>query len=301
MKKIFLVIFLFAILFLQSCIKMDSSLLINKDLSMDWVIIFDYTQLNATSQWLLDSSSTKTWSIKTKEKENKWPCDTLESSNDWLSEWNFKETKCINVNKNIAKVIWKWWTVKDLVTKKDWNYILDLNNLVYSNSKDDWKSKEEKIQSINMLKSMWFEMNYNITFPSQIIKSDIWKIDWKKLSFTVYDLIKKDNPKVIFSNIKESQNENSDNNILSKPKLSKPKLFKQLIISKKQLEKTYKWRKDKAKFDKYIPLMKDKKLIDIYNRLDKADLNKVKLRKHKNILEYLHAKIWLEILKRWLN
>jgi len=298
MKKILLLLVFVSTLFLSSCIKMDSNLVVNNDLTISWETIFDYTQLNATAWWFSASfDSSWSWSFEKKEVKKTMPCDNLKSGTGWLSMWLFKNPKCINVDDNIAKVIWDSWDISKFLSKINWNYKLILKWISESNSSDDWKTEEEKIQSINMLKTMWFEMNYNITMPSDIIESNVWIINWKILSFSVYDIIDEKDPYVIFEDNWSFSDINTEKNnelVL----ISKVKLFKKLILSKRELEKTYEWRKDIQKFDKYIPLMKDEKLIKIYNKLSKVNLKSYKFKKYKNILEYLNAKIGLELYKR---
>ena len=298
MKKILLLLVFVSTLFLSSCIKMDSNLVVNNDLTISWETIFDYTQLNATAWWFSASFDLSwSWSFEKKEVKKTMPCDNLKSGTGWLSMWLFKNPKCINVDDNIAKVIWDSWDISKFLSKINWNYKLILKWISESNSSDDWKTEEEKIQSINMLKTMWFEMNYNITMPSDIIESNVWIINWKILSFSVYDIIDEKDPYVIFEDNWSFSDINTEKNnelVL----ISKVKLFKKLILSKRELEKTYEWRKDIQKFDKYIPLMKDEKLIKIYNKLSKVNLKSYKFKKYKNILEYLNAKIGLELYKR---
>jgi len=294
MKKILIILLTLSTLFLSSCIKMDSTLIVNNDLSMDWITTFDYTQLNASTSWF---SSFWTWT-ETESTNTKKPCDNL-SWTWWLSAWDFKEISCINVDENIAKVIWKWQSIQDFVKVKNWNYILDLKPIVESNSDDDWKTEEEKIQSINSMRTMWFQMNYIIKLPTEIIESNVWRINWDELSFDIYEFTNVKNPYVIFKS-----NWNIDKNIINDSNVqldTKQVLFKKLILSKRELEKTYKWRKDIAKFDNLIPKVDDNKLIDLNDKISNIDKSNRLYKKYENFLNYLDAKIWLEIYNRWLN
>jgi len=294
MKKILIIWLTLSFLFLSSCIKMDSTLVVNDDLSMDWVTIFDYTQLNATTSWF---SNFWTWT-EIESSDIKKPCDNL-SWTWWLSAWDFKEISCINVDENIAKVIWKWQSIQDFVKVKNWNYILDLKPIVESNSDDDWKTEEEKIQSINSMRTMWFQMNYIIKLPTEIIESNVWRINWDELSFDIYEFTDVKNPYVIFKS-----NWNLDKNIINDFNVqldTKQVLFKKLILSKRELEKTYKWRKDVAKFEALIPRVNNNKLVDLNNRISNIDKSNRLYKKYEDFLNYLDAKIWLEIYKRGLN
>jgi len=294
MKKILIIWLTLSFLFLSSCIKMDSTLVVNDDLSMDWVTIFDYTQLNATTSWF---SNFWTWT-EIESSDIKKPCDNL-SWTWWLSAWDFKEISCINIDENIAKVIWKWQSIQDFVKVKNWNYILDLKPIVESNSDDDWKTEEEKIQSINSMRTMWFQMNYIIKLPTEIIESNVWRINWDELSFDIYEFTDVKNPYVIFKS-----NWNLDKNIINDFNVqldTKQVLFKKLILSKRELEKTYKWRKDVAKFEALIPRVNNNKLVDLNNRISNIDKSNRLYKKYEDFLNYLDAKIWLEIYKRGLN
>ncbi len=300
MKKILTVWLVISVLFLTSCIKMDSSLVINNDLTMDWVTTFDYTQMNATS-WSFSSSFTFwwSWSVETENSEKKLPCDNLKSGSGWLSVGIYKSIKCENKTDDIAEVVAKWAELKDIVELKDWNYILDLKWIVENNNSDKEQTESEKIQSINSMKSMWLEMNYTIVFPSKIIDANVWNYTWDTINFNIYDITDTKDPYVIFENnwdIKFTITNTEENHSLVIQK--KALLYKKLILSKRELENTYKWRKDIQKFDEYIPLMKDDKLIDIYNKLEKVDLNSYKFREYKDLLNYLYAKIWIEIYNR---
>ena len=299
MKKSFILLLIIVSIFLSSCIKMDSNLIVNDDLSMDWVVRIDYTQYFASASWFSASFWTWTWTEVTQtEKEKILPCDELSSGTWWLSSWNFEESSCVNIDDNIAEVTSKWWSIKEFVTIKDWKYKLDLKWISNSNSKDEAKTEEENIQSIMMMKSMGLEINYSIELPTDIIDANVWVIDGKKLIFSVYDLVSIDEPYVYFKD-----NGNLPD-ITEEPELfkidTKFSLLKKLILSKKELEKTYQWRKDKIKFDKLIPNVDDEKILDLYSKLDGVDFDTYKFRKYKNLLNYLYAKIWLEIHNRKL-
>jgi hypothetical protein len=270
---------------------------------MDGVTTFDYTQLNNSTA---SFASFWTW---TETQEIKKPCENLESASWWLSTGDFSEVKCINVDDNIAKVIWKWQSLKRWIKLVDGNYKLDLEKVIEWNSGDkwngtgEWKTKEETKQSLNMMKSMWFEMNYVLKLPTKILDANIWRINNDKLTFNVYEVINTDNPYVIFKNDWDIQTNWIKNAELTlEPILeSKHILYKKLILFKRELKKTYKWRKDIAKFDSLIPKVDDKKLLDLNNRIWSIDKSNRLYRKYENFLNYLDAKIWLEIYKRWLN
>lgn len=295
MKKVLILLVLISTLFLSSCIKMDSNLVINDDLSFQWKTVFDYTKLNSMVNWIWDSFST--WSSTKKPKES--VCDQLKSWTGWLSMWMFDNPVCKDINENVAEVSWKWDSLKKDIKIKDWNYYLSLWSVVESNSKDTWKSNNEKEQQILWLKNMWFEMNYTIEFPSKILESNVWKFEWKVLKFNIFDIIDKSNPYAIFKNnwnldiIKNASNEKISI-IIEKKSL----FFKKIILAKKDLEKTYNWRINIIKYNKIIPKLNDYKLVEIYNKLSNVNFNSYKFLKYKNRLSYLYAKIGLEIYKR---
>jgi len=95
-----------------------------------------------------------------------------------------------------------------------------------------------------------------------------------------------------------------DNNISKNIiKIKSQKLVvKDFILSKRDLEKTFKWKKNKVNIDNIILKLSDKKLVSVYNKLEKLDLNSKKIKRYKNILKYLQSKIWLEIWKKdWIK
>lgn len=76
-------------------------------------------------------------------------------------------------------------------------------------------------------------------------------------------------------------------------------LYKNMILSKKELDKTNTFKNYINKFDKVIPKLDDNKLINLYNKLGKIDTNNYKYEKYKHLLRYLYAKVWIEIYKRY--
>jgi len=295
MKKVLLLLVLISTLFLSSCIKMDSNLVINDDLSFEWKTFFDYTKLNSMANWLWNSFWT--WSSVEKPKES--VCDQLKSWTGWLSMWMFDNPVCVDIDENIAEVSWKWDSLKEKIKVKDWNYYLDLWSVAESNSKDTWQSKEEKEQQILWLKTMWFEMNYTMEFPTEIIDANVWTFEWKILKFNIFDAINEPNSYVIFKNnwnlkwLKKIDVEKKSFKLETKVHL-----FKKLILSKKELEKTYKWRKNKIKYDKIIPKASDDKLIELNERISEIDRTNPLFKKYENIFNYLEAKVGLEIYNR---
>jgi hypothetical protein len=296
MKKIILLILI--TFSLSSCIKMDSDLYINDDFFMDWKIVFDYTILNSMAEWM----SNWFWTGTTTKIE--MPCDKLESSTWSLTWWDFEEYKCINISENIAEITGKWLSIKDIIEVTDKWYLLDLKGLVewYTNDEGQNQTEEEKLAWLNMLKWMWFEMNYVLHFPSTIIESNIWEIDWEVFSFNVYDISNEDEPYLIYQNTNNNKDEKP---IITEQEIrikSKALIFKDLILTKKNLENSPKGKLYKWAVDNRVTSLDDEKLIRFHNLLWKMDLTSFKYSKYKLALEYMKAKIWMEIYKReWIE
>jgi len=72
--------------------------------------------------------------------------------------------------------------------------------------------------------------------------------------------------------------------------------IKQLIISKSQLNKNIKWRKNIYLVDLIIKKLSKNKLERLLLKLEKIDVSKPALYKYKSLLNYLEAKIWLELV-----
>ncbi|MFK7779620.1 MAG: hypothetical protein QM490_00520 [Candidatus Gracilibacteria bacterium] len=291
MKKVLGVLIITCSLFLSSCIKMDSELYIKDDLSLEGKMRVDYTQLNAMANSMTDFGTGVTTN-----QEIAMPCEQLQSSTGGLSTGEYMEMSCENISENIAEVTGKGGSIEDMTTIKDGNYLLDLKSIIDSNNSDDSKTEEENINSVNMLRTMGFEMNYSIEFPTNIIESNIGNINGKVLTFNVYDVVDGIDPYVIFENNGNLvEREDNDYSIEIEERVI---LIKKLILSKNELEKTYQGRKDIAKFDALIPQVKNKKLIGLHNTLLDLDFSSYRFREYKNILEYLQAKIGLEIHNR---
>ncbi len=78
--------------------------------------------------------------------------------------------------------------------------------------------------------------------------------------------------------------------------------FANTIISlKTKLESDEKWWPLVNKLEELISKMTDEKLLKFYKLLDSVNFNSSSFVKYKDFLEYLKAKIWIEIYKRELN
>jgi len=98
-----------------------------------------------------------------------------------------------------------------------------------------------------------------------------------------------------------NQGNNSEidtSNILNKINKTKPQLFKQLILSKKELNKTFKWRKNISTIDLIVQKLSKQKLEKLMLKLKKIDTSLVIYKKYKDMLDYLESKVWLELLKQ---
>lgn len=290
-KQILFLIFL--VLFLSSCIKMNYDLVISEDYWLDGNVTIDYTKLNAYSDSL---SSSFTWSTNTK----KTPCESAESSSGSMDEV-FTSFTCVNLDENKAQLSWKMNSLKDIIEVKDNGFYLNLNKLFGKNSlsvQDEQNSNTDetaKNQSIAMLKSMWFEIDYKISFPWKIIESNVWDFENNILDFSIYDVSQTEEPYVIFTETKAGQS-NSSNYIITID--SKQEVTKKLSVATFMIDKSTKWNRDRQKFDKLIPLMKEDKIVNLLYRLSKIDkTNKIYI-KNKLILDYLEARLNMELHNR---
>ncbi len=78
---------------------------------------------------------------------------------------------------------------------------------------------------------------------------------------------------------------------------SKWELTKQLMLSNMILKKSNKWKNDIKSIDLLTSKLDKSKLEKIYLKIIKIDTSSNKMSKYKNMLDYLEAKIWLELLK----
>ncbi|MDD2871383.1 MAG: hypothetical protein PHS49_05310 [Candidatus Gracilibacteria bacterium] len=290
-KQILFLIFL--VLFLSSCIKMNYDLVISEDYGLDGNVTIDYTKLNAYSDSL---SSSFTGSTNTK----KTPCESAESSSGSMDEV-FTSFTCVNLDENKAQLSGKMNSLKDIIEVKDNGFYLNLNKLFGKNSlsvQDEQNSNTDetaKNQSIAMLKSMGFEIDYKISFPGKIIESNVGDFENNILDFSIYDVSQTEEPYVIFTETKAGQS-NSSNYIITID--SKQEVTKKLSVATFMIDKSTKGNRDRQKFDKLIPLMKEDKIVNLLYRLSKIDkTNKIYI-KNKLILDYLEARLNMELHNR---
>lgn len=293
MRRIILVLILVSWI-LSSCVEIDSKMFVDNNLSVSWKTTIDYTILNSMSEWFSDYWTWITMNTEN-QTEKKTPCDTFESSSSWFTVWSYEKETCINIDENIAEIIWEWGSFKEFISYVDWNYVLNLKKVTESNSNEEEKSEEEQIQSINMLKSMWFEMNYIIELPSNIIEANIWEYVGNKIIFDIFDIVYVENPHVIFEdNWKIIEVNNLDINNLNK---IKEVLLIKIMILKSKLQNT-KRENYLKKFDYIIPKLSSDKFKKLSETLRKIDLNNTKIKEYKDILTYLKILVELEKINK---
>lgn len=132
----------------------------------------------------------------------------------------------------------------------------------------------------------WTSVKFSNTMDKPIY------IDWNKLS-KVDHTNSKTQIKKEESTLKNTKTTNNKLKIKSKVLF-----FKKLILTKKTLEESSKWELYKWAVDKRVSSLDDKRLVIFHNLLWKIDLENIKYRKYKLVLEYMKAKIWIEIWKR---
>jgi len=184
--------------------------------------------------------------------------------------------------------------VKDWVESKEyiglayWKYSSDSKSSTYILEKDngkmvlikDWVESEEYIG----IHGLTYTSNSNILYIARKGNNDY--------------LIKK------ICNLNSKIQKNS--NLQSKRVLQTntlqinktvPQFFKQLILSKKNLNKTFKWRKNIKTIDLISEKLSKQKLERLMEKLQKIDTSLVKFRKYKDMLDYLEANVWLKLIK----
>jgi len=331
MKKIISFLFIAILAFmLSSCIKTNTEITIDKNLSIEKKTIQDFTKINdmlrnkieeakeraRTSTWITITDEWDKYVLKTENEywvsteyieKIKKPCENykkedLEKDKDALE---FKSYTCKNIDENKALVSFNWWSIKKYIQEENWKYILKLNNINWENN---WEKQtlEERKKAADMYKAYWIEMDFVINFPWKIEKTDAWTFENNKLKFSIYDLLesKSDDPEVVF--VIDPNSETIKQNVTTIVKdstninlKSKGLLYKDMILSKKKLEKSIKRKKYVEKLDKIVSKYSDnnRALKKLYSRLDKLDLENEKYSKIKDIIIYLKAKVWLEIYK----
>jgi hypothetical protein len=263
---------------------------------------------------------------------------TKDHFNMFMKEYN-KICKYMKQEEFDLNNIWELSLINNLPQpNKYWQstntmFIKDKNNVYFACKKIEWVDPQTfRILNIFLVKDK------DKVFISDFLHnriSEVWKYIIDPKTFNVIDLyISKDKNNVYyFSNLRLNIAKNIDAktfviikdkiwkdknwcywNINEKPikidcstfKIiknsfivnAKSKFIKQLIVSKLKLKNSKFW-KVIPKFKKLIPKVSYKKLLEIDKKIlnfpDKVRNNK----KYKDILDYLEAKIKLELLKRW--
>ncbi len=333
-KKYILLLIIFALF--SSCMKIDTNVTIDNQFNITQEVTYDYTVTNDTIRKQIEDAKkeaeTDTGVIITetedsyliKRNNNSWtwsyyfsststinkiknPCIEFNNSLDKTKEnliIDYNDISCKNLDKTYDKVLisYKWWNILKLVELDNWNYKINLLKILWGKSDNDntkKQTKEQKEQTLQMLKSMWFESNYSITFPSKIIKSDIWEIDNKRLDLSLSDFYEEDIdiPFVIIEkkdNMPEVIKKDDTINISVD---DKKLLTKELILSRNNLSKSFSQKKYINLIDKIVDKLSEdtKKLQRLYKKLEKINTTDEKYRKVIDIIIYLKAKAGLKL------
>ena len=310
MKKLIIFFLLGSLFLLSSCIKINSTATIGDDLSINEKTIIDYSALNA--MW--DSFAFWTWAVS----EKKTPCEQFEESESEQEDkedskkeiyW-YKKIECTNLDENRAMITFSDWSVVKYVTFKDWKYYFDLDKWLGWISKEieknKWvqKTKEEIEQLIKMYKQMWVEMDYAFVFPGEIESTPLWSFSGNTLKFSIYDIIeimwnwefedaylifkKPDNSEVVWVGVMQNTNTYTE---------LKKKYLRELILAKNNL-KNSKYKKFVNQFEKTADKISFDKAKEIYDKINKLNLEDPKLSKYKDLLTYLRAKLGLIIIEK---
>jgi hypothetical protein len=241
---------------------------------------------------------------------------------NWQNNW-FTKKIAINVLKPIILVVWELWpdwgTIfnnwKDIsINIKKW-LLTKKYKIAYISNKE-WLSTVEFWDDLPEDKD-WNIIDYYFNFkspPRTILYKNyleqnkywttIWdnldNIDVKNYNKCILNKNKTDKQKydcfkiyMWFTKIKDKKINFETNSKIN----LKSKFTKQLIISKLKLKNT-KFEKVIPKFEKIVPKISDKKLLEIDVKIWKFSEKIRSNEKYKDILDYLEAKIKLEIIKR---
>ncbi len=295
MKKIIIMFLLASSFLLTSCIKLDAEVVVDEDFNSTGTMVVDYSTIQAMSQSADPSAEPKT------------PCEIYESweeDNEW-EEKEYTVLSCTNIDENVASIEVDYGNVWGDIKERNGVYIMEMTQeWTWVDAWEEWQSKEEVAKSMAMMKWMWLEINFKYSFPGKVVDSNIWETDGKSVSFTIYDLVEAVDTKsyIIYTNKTNYEADAKDlkeDFLKQKFKLkTKAQYKKQLILAKKELNKTYKWRKYVAKFEKIIPRVKKQKLEELMERIGKIDTSNKAFAKYKDLFSYLEALIVLELLNR---
>jgi len=216
----------------------------------------------------------------------------------------------INVTNNSSTVVntlvvWDY-IVEYTATDNAWN-IWNITRTV--KIKDIVIDKVKPVVKTKKRRSSWWKVVWMDRCPGwdkswDNYDNDCW-IDEKKLEEDRLEQEKlKKERKKLEEKEKRLKEEESKRKQLEQEKLKKIKskiyLLRQLILSKKNLKYSLKWEKVIRLFDLNISNISNKKLIEIYFKIEKLWVAQFKYRKYKDILNYIQAKVGLEIYNRWL-
>jgi hypothetical protein len=229
-------------------------------------------------------------------KDNKDKTYTIKENNITL----------FSVDRKIPEIVFsknnsKFFTIH--YDKEKWKYIYDSDNLLRTtiNSNFSYTDDLKYITTDNVISYNWksnFQNKHNI--PRNLKYSD----DGKKLLFYIWDWWIWNDYICDLGAKKDFKDDKKQ--ITKKIKIKSKKEFTfSLIKSKVELNKTEKWKKYIKKINKIkniiFPKLSNERLLKLFTKIDKIDLNNKKYKKFRNLLLYLKSKVWIEINGRDLN
>jgi len=244
MKKTVLSLVIISSLMLASCWKIDWTIKIEEDFSLNWKINLD-----------LSNASDKSPSTTPCDFFNKYKADDYDM---------IKITECVNIDEENAELSLKWLSIIDSIKETDEWYSL---NLITFLDILDWATTSEK--------ASWTSYNYKLDFSKfDIIKNSIWKVNNNILEFSKSDIIETKDIKTNYWA--------DENYVIFAKKWTNPKLDKELDLFFVEIDE--KWEEEAKKvyntiikkIDSLIEKSKSNKNKKLLNYIKDKVLEKVK-------------------------
>ena len=266
--------------------------------SDDWIVCYWYRTMQEVDDF---------WKRKFQQKSIEWDYKwtKVEDFNFmWFDEHNRYYVSVFD-NIYIGSNLFIWAT-KNNFEILNGMFLKDINNVYYNEEIINWVN----VKSFKALNQLWWYDNKNLYIWKKIFSNNI---DYKTIQLIDYLTIIDKNfiylwdDELILTH-KEFEEKyyslsefeidfifKKTNNKNSKSKFS---MIKQAIISKNKLYKTKNWDRYINQIDIIIKKTSENKLEKLSTKLSKFDTSLKKYLKYKDILDYLEAKVYLELKSR---
>jgi len=177
----------------------------------------------------------------------------------------------------------KWFVVKDWIEEKKYDSISAILRYSPDSKSLSYGAKEDNKRFVvkDWIEGKKYDGIYDLTYSP----------DSKSLSYTVYE----NNKYFIIKETCSAEKKQEENNSSNEGNIqSKKNLIKNLILAKAKL-KTSPYKKYQDQIDTLIPNLSDKKLLKLQEKLKNIN---AKGTKYEDIINYIEAKVGLEILVR---